>query len=157
MGIPTDIFSLHQFSGAGCRHHLLVRVSRPGFGNADEGDYARVVAAADEKRRELIERYEASALAAECAGPHAVELVGELQSRPPGEELNGEAGGFHVELWVAATRYGRPWVLLGTAASEGEFWREVERDEDLSHLGARPPATRHRAYFLAGPAGGAGG
>lgn len=152
MGIPLDIFSLHQFGGegAGCRHYLLLRVGRPGFSNADEGEYARAVEEADEKRSALIAVYEAEVLAAECAGRHAVSLAGELQARPVGDELCEGRGGFFVELWVAETRYGRPWVVLGTAAGEEEFWREVGRDEDLSSLGATGPATKRRAYFLAG-------
>lgn len=153
MGIPTDIFSLHQFSGERCRHHLLVRVSRGPFGNADEGDYARAVAAADDQRRALIELYQATTLAGECGARHAAELLGELQSRPVGEELSGGGGGFDVGLWVAATRHGHPWVVLGAAASEEEFWRGVAGDEDLSRLGAAAPARHYRAHFLAGRAG----
>lgn len=155
MGIPLDIFSLHEFrgEGAGCRHHLLLRVGRPGFGNADEGDYARAVGAAERKQRALIEAFEAGVLADECAGRHAVALAGELQARPTGEELLEGRGGFYVELWVADTRFGRPWVVLGTAESEDDFWREVGRDEDLSGLGARPPAEKRRAYFLTDQSG----
>lgn len=151
MGIPLDLFSLHELrgEGAGCRHYLLLRVGRPGFNNADEGDYARAVDAADRKRDALIEVFEKEVLAGECARRHAASLAGELQARPVGGELDGEGAGFYVELWVAETRFGHPWVVLGTAASEEEFWREVGRDEDLSGLGARAPARRRRAYFLA--------
>lgn len=151
VGIPLDIFSLHLLRGeaADCRHFLLTRVGRPAFGNADEGDYARVVDAADKKRRSLIEEYEARVLAAECGGPHSVNLAGELQARPVGDELSEGSGGFCVELWVAGTRFGHPWVVMGTAESEEEFWREVGRDEDLLALGPSAPAERRRAYFLA--------
>lgn len=150
MGIPLDIFSLHQLQreDASCQHYLLLRVEQPAFNNADEGDYARAVDAADKKRRALIEVYEAEVLADECAGRHAVNLVGELQSSPTGDELLEEHGGFYVDLWIAETRFGRPWVVLGTAEDEGEFWREVERDENLSRLGASMPAKKQRAYFL---------
>lgn len=150
MGIPLDIFSLHQLrrEEAGCRHYLLLRVGRPGFNNADEGDYARAVETADKKRAALIEAFEAGALADECAGRHAVSLVGELQAHPVGHEFHAGGAGFHVDLWVAETRFGHPWVVMGTAESEEEFWREVGRDEGLSSLGARGPATKRRAYFL---------
>lgn len=151
MGIPLDVFSLHQLRGeeAGCRHYLLLRVGRPAFNNADEGDYARAVRAADDKRDAFVEAFEKGVLAGECAGRHAVSLAGELQARPVGDELSEGGGGCYVELWVAETRFGHPWVVLGTAASEGEFWREVGRDEDLLSLGATAPAKRRRAYFLA--------
>ena len=151
MGIPLDIFSLYRLSGEGanCRHHLLLRVGRPAFSNADERDYTRATEAADEKARALLEQYEAEVLAAECAGRHAAELAGELQSRPVGDELGEGRGGRYVELWVAGTRFGRPWVVMGTAGTEAEFWRAVEEDEDLSRLSPSPPAEKLRAYFLA--------
>lgn len=159
MGIPLDIFSLHRFRGEGasCQHYLLLRVGRPAFSNADEREYDYASEVADKKRRALIEVYEAGALAEECAGPHAVSLVGELQAQPAGEELFGERGGFRLDLWVAETRFGHPWVVLGTAGSEEEFWRAVGQDEDLSSLGARRPARKRRAFFLAETGGAARG
>lgn len=148
MGIPLDIYSLHRLRGEDCLHHLLVRVGRPGFGNADEGDYSRAAEVADGKTRALIELYERGTLAAECGGRHAPELAGELQAGPVGDELSEGGGGVHVNLWVAETRFGRPWVVLGTAGSEEEFWRAVDEDEDLAALGARGPARLVRAFFL---------
>lgn len=151
MGIPTDIFRLYRLSNddADCRHFLLLRAGRPGFNNADEGDYSRAVDAADGRVSALLEAHEAGALAEECPARHAAELLGELQARPVGDVLCDEPGGFHVDVWVAETRFGRPWVVLGTAEGEEEFWREVARDEDLSGLGACAPAKKYRAYFLA--------
>jgi hypothetical protein len=151
VGIPLDIYSLYRLRGEGaaCLHHLLLRVGRPAYSNADEGDYARAARAADEKLEELLRLYEAEVLAVECGARHAAEPAGELQSRPVGDSLSEGAGGFYAGVWVAETRFGRPWVVLGTAATEEEFWREVRLDEDLSGLGARPPAERLRAYFLA--------
>ena len=150
MGIPLDIFSLHRFQNVdvNCRHYLLLKVAQPEFNNADEGDYDRAVAAADEIRRRLIEVYEAKMLAGECAGKHLVNLVGELQSYPTGDVLQDEHGGFYVDLWIAETRFGHPWVVLGTAENEEAFWGEVEQDDELSSLGPRLPAKQRRAYFL---------
>jgi hypothetical protein len=151
MGIPLGIFSLYrlQSEGANCQHYLLLKVEQPAFNNADEGDYARAVDAAEIKRSALIEAYETQMLADECAGRHVRNLVGELQAYPTGDELSEECGGFYVDLWIAETRFGHPWVVMGTAEDEEKFWREVERDENLSRLGARRPAKRRRAYFLA--------
>lgn len=148
MGIPLDVFSLHQLRGPGCLHYLLLRVGRPAFNNADEGDYARAVGAADEKQGALIEAFEEELLAGGCAARHAVSLAGELQARPVGDELAEGGGGTYVGLWVAETRFGHPWVVLGTSESEEEFWRGVGSDEELSGLGAGAPARRLRAYFL---------
>lgn len=151
MGIPLEIFSLHRLQGEGasCQHYLLLRVARRAFSNADEGDYADAVEAADKTRSALLETFEEEVLAGECAGRHTVNLVGELQASPAGGELSEGGGGFYVDLWVAATRFGHPWVVMGTARDEEEFWRGVARDEDLSGLGPSAPAARRRAYFLA--------
>lgn len=150
MGVPLTIFSLHELrnEGAGCRHYLLLRVGQPAFGNADAGEHDHAVRVADEKRSALIEAWQAETLARECAVPHAVSLVGELQARPPGDELSEGRGGCLVDLWVAETRFGHPWVVMGTAESGAAFWREVEADDDLSRLDALGPAARLRAYFL---------
>jgi len=148
MGIPLDIFSLYRLRGEGCLHHLLLKVGRPGFNNADEGEYDRAEAAADVKRRALLRTYQAEALSGECGRWHEVLLVGELQASPAGGELSVGRGGVYVELWVAETRHGHPWMVLGTAEGEEAFWREVARDEDLAALGARRPAEKLRAFFL---------
>jgi hypothetical protein len=151
MGIPLDIFSLYrlQSEDADCRHHLLLRVEQPEFSNADESQYADAVDVAEQKRSALLEVYQAETLAAQCPAQHAVQLVGELQASPTGDELFEEYGGFYVDLWIAETRFGHPWVVLGTAGSEAAFWREVEQDEDLLRLGPTMPARKQQAYFLA--------
>ncbi|HEX8692725.1 MAG TPA: hypothetical protein VF746_09915 [Longimicrobium sp.] len=150
MGIPLAIFSLHRLRSerAGCLHHLLLRVEQPAFSNADAGEYDHAVEVAEGKRRALIRAYE-ERLAGACAAPHEVSLVGELQSWPAGDELIDGRGGCDVDVWVAETRYGHPWVVMGTAESEEAFWREVEADDDLAGLGPVRPAVRHRAFFLA--------
>ncbi len=148
MGIPLDVFSLYCLRGEGCLHYLLLRVGRPGFSSADEGEYDRAVEAADIKSRVLLERYQAEVLPGECGRRHEALLVGELQASPAGDELPAGRAGVYVELWLAETRHGHPWVVLGTAGSEEAFWREVARDEGLATLGARRPAEKLRAFFL---------
>jgi hypothetical protein len=156
MGIQLDIFSLYhlQIDDANCQHFLLIRVEQPSFNNADEGDYANAVDTADKKRSALIGVYEAEVLADECPGQHLVNLSGEMQSYPTGEELFDEYGGFYVELWTAETRFGHPWVVMGTAEKEESFWHEVAQHKDLLQLGGIRPAKKQRAYFLTekGPA-----
>ena len=151
MGIPLQVFTLHAYEGAeaGCRHHLLLRVAQPGFSNADEAEHEAAVRAADAARGALLRAYERGVLASECPGAHEVRLVGELQSLPVGDVLVDGRGGMLVELWVAETRYGAPWVVMGTATDEDAFWREVDEEGDLASLGPIRPARRHRAYFLA--------
>jgi hypothetical protein len=150
MGIPLDIFSLYQLRGedASCQHYLLLRVGQPAFHNADEVDYARAVEISEQKKHALIERYTAEILTNECCKQHKVNLVGELQTHPTGDELIEGDGEIDVDIWVAETRFGYPWVVLGTAASEDEFWQLVEQDDELVSLGASHPAKKQRVYFL---------
>jgi len=150
MGIPLTIFSLYRLDGGGeaCPHHLLLRVPQSGFSNADAGEYDAVFDAAEARRRTLIGVHTDGVLARECSAAHTTQLVGELQSSPVGEALSDGPGGVDVELWVAQTRYGAPWVVLGTAESEDAFWREVGANDDLSSLGPIRPAERLRAHFV---------
>ena len=77
-------------------------------------------------------------------GPIA--LLGACSSS--GEALSEDGGGGEVDVWVAPTRYGAPWVVMGTAESEAAFWSLVDADDDLAGLGPARPAVRHRAFFL---------
>lgn len=147
MGIPLAVFSLYRLDGGGCSHHLLVRVRQPGFSNADADAYDRAVQVAEARRHALVRIYQSDLLPPECAAPHHARLVGEMQAWPVGDALD-QAGGGEVDLWVAQTGYGAPWVVMGTAESETAFWGVVEADEDL--VGLRPvrPAARVHAFFL---------
>jgi hypothetical protein len=149
MGIPLTVFTLYRLEGDGCAHHLLLRVRQQAFSNADAGDYDRVVEAAEARRDALLRRYQSDLLPKECAAAHAVRLIGEMQAWPAGEVLSEGAGGDKVEVWVAQTRYGAPWVVMGTAESEAAFWRAVDEDDELAGLGALRPAVLQRAFFLA--------
>ncbi|HEY9664478.1 MAG TPA: hypothetical protein V6C65_39035 [Allocoleopsis sp.] len=150
MGIPLDVFSLYQFqdNDTNCDHYLLVKVEQPAFSNANESEYEDAVQVADRKRSALIEVYKTEILTQECAGSHGVNLVGELQACPTGNELFEEEGGFYLNLWVAETRFGHPWVVMGTAEDEEQFWQDIEQNEDLSYLGASRPASMKRVFFL---------
>jgi hypothetical protein len=144
MGIPLNIFSLYRVDGEGRKgpRHVLLRVRQSGFRNADASEYDFAFLDAEEKRRVLLDAHLGESAA-------RARLVGELQSYPAGDELNDGPGGGEMELWVAQTRYGAPWVVLGTAASEAAFWSAVDADDDLSNLGAVRPAKRVRVQFFA--------
>jgi hypothetical protein len=137
MGIPLHVFTLYALRGAsaGCLHHLLLRVTQPEFSNADASDYDAAVDAAEAIRGALMRAYERNVLAHEWPGAHEATLLGEMQAYPVGDELTDAPSGHLVDIWVAQTRYGPPWVILGTAPSEAAFWRAVDGDEEWSSLG----------------------
>lgn len=150
MGIPLEIFSLYQLQNpdAHCQHYLLLKVRQAEFNNADQGEYDFVAQMADAKRNTLLELYITKILADECANHHEISLLGELQNAPIGDELYQEVGKLYVDLWVATTRFGHPWVVMGTAANEAAFWRAIAQDEELAHLGASSPAKQYRAFLV---------
>ena len=150
MGLPLPVFSLYrlQDEGLNCSHYLLLRVEQAAFSNADQQEYDAAVEAADRKKSNLTEFYTSRMLARECAGHHVVSLIGELQSYPCGGPGFDGCGGFYLDLWVAETRFGHPWVVMGTGESEEDFWCGVEGDEELAGLAAVRPAGVQRAYFL---------
>ena len=150
MGIPLDIFSLYQLQNPDthCQHYLLLKVRQAEFSNADQGEYEVVVQVAETKRHSLLKLYITTILADECANHHEISLLGELQNAPIGDELHQEVGKLYVDLWVAATRFGHPWVVMGTAESEAAFWQAIAQDEDLAGLGAIRPASQYSAFFL---------
>jgi hypothetical protein len=142
MGIPLTIFSLFRVDGGDePPRHVLLRVRQSGYRNADASEYDAAFDEAEERRQVLLAAYVAAPRA-------ALQLVGELQFHPPGDVLSDAPAGGEVELWVAQTRYGPPWVVLGTAPSEKAFWRAVGEDHDLAGMGGVRPARRIRALLL---------
>ena len=49
---------------------------------------------------------------------------------------------------MAETRFGHPWVMMGTAENEEECWHGTEQDEDLQCLDTSIPAIKKRLFFL---------
>jgi len=52
-----------------------------------------------------------------------------MQVFPIGDELLRDAYRNGLEVWVADTEYGPPWIAIGTARSEESFWLEVSEDD----------------------------
>ena len=155
VGAEIWVYSLVCFANAErmCEHHLLLRATRPSFSNASQSDEDRASDLADLERERLTERYKVGVLAERCGAPHEHRLVGELQLGPIGEELYVDVPALDLQIWVADTRFGPPWVILGTAQSEAAFWREVEEDDDalaLSTLGPKKPARQLIVDFVPG-------
>ncbi|MFE3763634.1 hypothetical protein ACFXPI_17940 [Streptomyces sp. NPDC059104] len=145
MGSRIDIFRL--FSYRPCGHDLLVRVARPAAANADQRALDAADAVADSATLRLTTRWEQEHLRSGCPHRHTSSLVAEMQEAPVGEELYG-SGRRRLGVWVARTEYGAPWMVLGTAPTEAEFWEEVRDDPDLLGLGPLAPAELRRVCFL---------
>lgn len=146
MGVRTLVFRLHRFEGDGCCHDLLVRAVRPSSSNADQAMADAAEAFADSTLTHLRTWWERHRLPADCRNDHRSSLFGELQGGPVGDTLY-EHGLRTLDVWVASTDYGSPWIALGAAGTEAEFWTEIE-DSDQAGLRPRAPAEQHRVYFL---------
>ncbi|WP_405791068.1 hypothetical protein OG753_31790 [Streptomyces sp. NBC_00029] len=145
MGSQIDVFRLFEYRP--CGHGLLVRVVRPAAPNAFQGALDAADAVADEATERLRTGWEREHLRPRCPHPHTAALVAEMQDVPVGEDLHGP-GRRQFGVWVAPTEYGVPWTVLGTAATEEEFWRAVRDDDDLLGLGPRAPSELRHVHFL---------
>ncbi|MGB7343521.1 MAG: hypothetical protein WBD20_04875 [Pirellulaceae bacterium] len=142
MGSRLHIFSLYKHSSQAA---LLLRVERRESSNADEADCSSAIEEAYDCRERLL-AHTTSALNLDTN--IAPELVGEYQNFPVGDLLYEAPDGAAFDIWVAPTRYGHPWVILGTATDEQSFWAEVADDSDLESFGATPPAQKMTVQFF---------
>lgn len=145
MGAPINIFRL--FSYQPCGHELLVRAVRPAASNADQRALNAADDIADSATKHLCTWWEQRCLQPECPHQHTSSLVGEMQEGPVGEDLFS-SGRRRLGVWAARTKYGAPWMVLGTASTEAEFWQQVQEDSDLLDLGPLAPAELRHVYFL---------
>ncbi|MFG2873723.1 hypothetical protein ACGFYU_01620 [Streptomyces sp. NPDC048337] len=153
MSAPINIFRLFNYRP--CGHELLVRVVRPAASNADQGALNAADDSADAATEVLRTTWERSRMRHECPHEHTSSLVAEMQADPVGEELFG-SGRRQLGVWAARTKYGAPWMVLGTASTEADFWEQVHDDPDLLTLGPQAPAELHHVCFLTdedGPSG----
>ncbi len=67
--------------------------------------------------------------------PEEFEFLGEMQLCPIGEDLYSDHGNFDLKIFYMSTKFGHPWIILGTARSRKEFMTELENDDELQSLG----------------------
>ena len=147
MGVETDVYWLVRFEcrdGPGA-HHLLARARRGAFSNADRTEEDRAIDEVEEARERLEATYLRQTLAERCRASHARALIGECQHAPVGEDLRSDEAADDLDIWVADTAFGRPWIILGTAPSEAAFWAQA--DARLSRLRPLHPAQRLSVDF----------
>ncbi len=154
MTVPTAIFCLYRYTSSGCAHDLLVRARRPGCSNADQSAQDAADAFARSASDHLRSWWERWRLPLDCEQRHTAELIGAMEEAPARDELH-DAGQRRHTVWVAASGYGRPWVVLDVAATEADFWSQVRDDPDLLALRPEPPAVAHDVYFVTDEDGGA--
>lgn len=150
MGAAIAVYHLVRYDGidAACQHYLLLRVTQREFANWSETQHENAASEQFRKRDGLIAADQKGRLARECLHRHRVTQVGEFQGFPQGDALYALSGEIELDIWVAETRFGAPWILFGVAASEDEFWRDIAEDEDLIALGPKQPARLIHVHFV---------
>ena len=142
MGSRLYIYSLYKHVSDTV---LLLRVERGEFTNTNEADSDSAIADAYSCRERLL----GHSIAALNLDPNvSPELIGEFQDFPVGDLLHESPDFTELDIWVAPTRFGPPWVILGTAADDRVFWAEVADDADLESIGATPPAQKMTVHYF---------
>lgn len=150
MAGPIDIYYLVRLADppAGLPPHLLLKVTQAEYPNWDQSQEDAAVIAVIRRRDRLIEDY-CSLLATPAGGrPPAAEVVGEYQVLPVGAAFYEPADRPMLDVWVAPTRFGSYWLVLGAAATEEAFWHQVAADEDAAGLEPVRPAMLLTVCFL---------
>lgn len=142
MGSRIDIYSLYELPSDSA---LLLRVERRDSSNVNEDDYQASINEAYELRDRLLSH---ATVALDLPAGFVGKLIGEFQDIPVGELLYETPDGGKVGVWVAPTRFGHPWVIMGTAPDEESFWEEVRTESDLDSLEASRPARFYEVYFF---------
>lgn len=153
MGSPIQIYRLFKYSntaGAGCQHFLLLQLNRAGFSNSSETEYEQAESLVDRRAREMLIMFETGVLRTNCTRQHEIAVRGEMQEAPFGDALFDRHASRWLDIWVAETNFGHPWVVIGTASTEDDFWSQMkeESNDDLRSLEPRAPAQKFRVWFM---------
>ena len=53
-----------------------------------------------------------------------------------------------VYHWIANTKYGSPWIVLGATPTEEEFWDNLQTNSLLENYAPQKPAQQMQVYFM---------
>jgi hypothetical protein len=148
MAPATLVYSLYQVQcSTKGPSMLLVRVTRPSYSNASQPQEDWAYEQEDGLRTRLLTAYQ-NKYHASCGANCALTLHGICEGNPPGDILYEDHGQVTLTLWVAATRFGHPWILLGVAPNEEAFFAEVTTDTSYASYQPERPARQVDAYFI---------
>lgn len=143
MASRSTIYSIYKL-GLAERYYLLA-TEQPGYSNVSQSQQEAAQAVEQASRQRLL----ASLLhALPLQERQLCELIGELQELPVGEAMMTASSYTELPVYYLHTRYGYPWIILGSAASEKEFLMEVEATEELLALQPTGLPTRIVATLL---------
>jgi hypothetical protein len=148
MAAPIDVYYLVKFAPPPVDHppYLLLKLTQAEYANwsqtQEDAAVADVIQRRDQIIGSLVSQIEPS------ASPATAEVVGEFQGYPDGDAFYEETDRQALDVWVAPTRFGHYWIVLGIAVSEEAFWQKIAEDEDAAGLGPTRPARQLTVRFL---------
>jgi hypothetical protein len=145
MGSQITQFRLYQYSFTEeCVHELLVRVNRPAYPNYSQTSDDAAEDFADSAADHLRKWWQRWLLPRDCRREHESRLL-DVMYETISDELDGP-GLQQLTVWVTVVDDD---PVLGIAATEEEFWRELEDyDPEVASQKPRPQAVAHNVYFL---------
>lgn len=122
MAGEIQIYSLYKTEN---NQYYLLRTIQPEFSNASQSQEDSAVQLEQDQRRRMLKLLTQN---------QNVDFIGELQGYPIGERLYAQHGKEELTVYYLETDFGHPWIIIGHAASEADFLRELNEDEDLLRL-----------------------
>ena len=146
MGIPLDVYFVYRLDTQNCGSQFVCFTAhRPGYSNAiqfeEDAAEGQLDANRDQRLREAIQAV------SKCGVVRPSEMVGCSYEAPVGEDMY-DSTPRTLDIWLAEQRYGRPWVILGTAESEEAFWKAVQEDSDLVACAPHGSAQKLSVLYL---------
>ncbi len=146
----ANIFYLYSLESGEktCSHPVLLRVALGEYAGWSQTEEDAAWSECLSRRDRLLKHYERGILTFSCAANHNSHFLGEFHYHPEGDELYGPQGRNQLDLWVSDTTHGHPYIAMGMAATEEEFWQICKRDGPEDGFEAIPPARNIRVFFL---------
>jgi len=143
MASRLPIFSIYKL-GRLARYYVL-QTEQPSYANSSQSQEDAAQQTEWESRQRLL----AQLLQTLPIGEQPLcEFIGELQDWPVGDALLTAPNYAELPVYYMHTHYGHPWIILGSASSEGEFMAEVEATEELLALQPSGPPTKIVAMLV---------
>ncbi len=142
--MDLNVFFLYELGqpDIGESQNVLLRISKPYYSNCSQRQ--------DELAEEILERKRNEMLRQVLirTNKNRYRLIGMFEGSPEGDILYEDNGTIDIELWVAKSGFGKPWIIMSQALDEENFFNIIKEDPDLGGMRPISPAFRVNALFL---------
>ena len=146
MAADLSIYRLYHLKTADkAATHYLLRYTQPSYSNASQTEQDAAETLAEQRAQVLLDYAKQNYAPDESI---EVSLIGELQVPPIGDALYEDYGATQLPLYYMSTKYGHPWVVLGTAENLNVFLAELKDSDDLLSLAPAEPVQAISVTFV---------